>query len=149
MPSPFQFGLNSGDDSLPSTTADGVSFLDSVVEFTCPVCVDSDLMVGSLGNTQVCICESCKGFVIDSATMGDMIHHLRGTYQGADDRPVPINAEELDKQIDCPVCFQTMYTHPYYGPGNVVINSCNSCKINWLDEGELAAIVRAPGLRGR
>ncbi len=38
-----------------------------------------------------------------------------------------------------------MDTHPYYGPGNVVIDSCESCQAVWLDFGELRQIVNAPG----
>jgi Zn-finger nucleic acid-binding protein len=43
-----------------------------------------------------------------------------------------------------------MATHPYYGPGNVVIDTCTACDLVWLDFGELAQIVDAPGRdRGR
>ena len=38
-----------------------------------------------------------------------------------------------------------MTTHPYYGPGNVVIDSCEPCDLVWLDFGELKQIVDAPG----
>ena len=37
-----------------------------------------------------------------------------------------------------------MDTHYYAGPGNIVIDDCASCELNWLDAGELMAIVRAP-----
>jgi hypothetical protein len=38
-----------------------------------------------------------------------------------------------------------MDTHPYYGPGNVVVDNCARCAVIWLDCGELAAIRDAPG----
>ena len=38
-----------------------------------------------------------------------------------------------------------MATHPYYGPGNVVIDTCETCELVWLDFGELKQIVDAPG----
>jgi hypothetical protein len=38
-----------------------------------------------------------------------------------------------------------METHPYFGPGNVVIDSCAGCELIWLDFGELKQIVAAPG----
>ena len=38
-----------------------------------------------------------------------------------------------------------MITHPYFGPGNVVIDSCEHCELVWLDFGELQQIVDAPG----
>ena len=38
-----------------------------------------------------------------------------------------------------------MSTHPYYGPGNIVIDSCEGCDAVWLDFGELTQITDAPG----
>jgi Zn-finger nucleic acid-binding protein len=40
-----------------------------------------------------------------------------------------------------------MDTHPYGGPGNVIIDTCENCSLNWLDYGELQHIVRAPDER--
>ena len=38
-----------------------------------------------------------------------------------------------------------MDTHFYGGPaGNVVIDDCAACELNWLDKVELTRIVRAP-----
>ena len=34
-----------------------------------------------------------------------------------------------------------MSTHPYYGPGNVIIDSCETCNLVWLDFGELKRAV--------
>jgi Zn-finger nucleic acid-binding protein len=43
-----------------------------------------------------------------------------------------------------------MNVHPYYGPGNVVIDTCSRCDLVWLDFGELQQISDAPGQdRGR
>jgi Zn-finger nucleic acid-binding protein len=38
-----------------------------------------------------------------------------------------------------------METFEYYGPGNIVIDTCNSCDLIWLDYGELRKVVNAPG----
>lgn len=38
-----------------------------------------------------------------------------------------------------------MDVHPYYGPGNVAIDSCSACNLVWLDFGELRQITHAPG----
>jgi Zn-finger nucleic acid-binding protein len=38
-----------------------------------------------------------------------------------------------------------MEVHPYYGPGNVVMDSCTTCDLVWLDVGELKQISEAPG----
>ena len=37
-----------------------------------------------------------------------------------------------------------MDTHFYGGPGNVIIDDCSRCCVNWLDHGELMRIVHAP-----
>jgi Zn-finger nucleic acid-binding protein len=38
-----------------------------------------------------------------------------------------------------------MDRHPYLGPGNVVIDTCSTCDLIWLDHGELTEMVDAPG----
>ena len=37
-----------------------------------------------------------------------------------------------------------MLGHIYAGPGNVVLDSCERCQVNWLDAGELRRIAVAP-----
>jgi Zn-finger nucleic acid-binding protein len=38
-----------------------------------------------------------------------------------------------------------METHPYAGPGAVVIDFCRHCEVVWIDRGELLQIQQAPG----
>jgi len=52
-----------------------------------------------------------------------------------------LSREEPQRGIACPACHQLMDTHPYYGPGNVVINDCGGCGLVWLDFGELDRIL--------
>jgi Zn-finger nucleic acid-binding protein len=35
-----------------------------------------------------------------------------------------------------------MDTHPYYGGGRVVVDTCHRCTLIWLDAGELTVIER-------
>ncbi len=37
-----------------------------------------------------------------------------------------------------------MDTHSYAGPGNVIVDSCGTCFLIWLDRGELTRIAHAP-----
>jgi Zn-finger nucleic acid-binding protein len=37
-----------------------------------------------------------------------------------------------------------MDTHFYEGPGNIIIDDCSRCFLNWLDQGELMRVVHAP-----
>lgn len=134
-------------DTGPVATADEVTITGRGTEFLCPACIDSNLNVATILRTQVCCCPQCQGFLVDSETLGMLIQTLRATYSGAEDRPVVIDQNDLRKTLNCPTCCQTMFTHPYHGPGNAVINSCNTCKLSWFDAGEFATIIRAPGLR--
>ena len=57
----------------------------------------------------------------------------------------PLDPTEYDRTIQCPSCHQQMEVHPYYGPGNAVIDSCSSCEVLWLDHAELTSIEQAAG----
>ena len=129
------------------TAEDGLKPSGKVTDFQCPKCQIS-LEVGQLRDlVDVCFCQNCRGYVIDSETLGHVITELRSSYQGADDVPSPVNPGEMDQRENCPACWEPMDAHPYYGPGNVVIDTCMHCKLVWFDHGELARIVCAPGVR--
>lgn len=117
------------------------------VEFQCPRC-HVNLKVGTLmGKTDVCYCGSCRGFVIDNHSAGDLIEDLRASYTGPDAKPVMMNASQLEVRSHCPACGYATEAHPYHGPGNCVLDTCRHCKLVWFDHGELDVIVRAPGRR--
>jgi Zn-finger nucleic acid-binding protein len=59
--------------------------------------------------------------------------------------PSPANRRDLARRIACPACGATMLTDWYYGPGNIVIDSCPACDLVWLDAGEMRRAVDAPG----
>ena len=124
-----------------------VALSDEPVGVSCPKCV-SELRFAELHDRwRVCFCENCRGFVIDSGCLGSIVYELRAAYQGKDADPVPLNQSQLLDQWDCPACHERMETHPYHGPGTAVINSCQGCRVTWLDHRELASIISAPGRR--
>lgn len=114
--------------------------------FHCPQCKTA-LNVGKIGTTEVCYCDSCRGFVIDSQSLGQLIATRRKAYRGPDDKPIAVNLRELDLHQSCPACFETMEPHHYCGPGNVILDTCRGCQLAWLDHGEISKIARAPGVR--
>lgn len=61
--------------------------------------------------------------------------------------PRPIDTAAYQRKIQCPVCTKSMETHPYYGPGNVVVDTCGDCGYVWLDHGELKRIEEASWMR--
>ena len=90
-------------------------------------------------------CENCRGVLIARAAFATVVHRRRAWATGQPGPPVPLNRTEYDRKIACPSCKKVMATHPYYGPGNVVIDTCEPCENVWLDFGELKQIVAAPG----
>ena len=114
--------------------------------FICPVCREPNLQIAVSGETQVCACPQCSGFVIDSDSLARVIQGIRKEYVGKE-QISPFDSSQLDEIRNCPACFQQMQTHPYYGPGNAVIDSCIHCQLTWLDGTELTKIKIAPGIR--
>jgi len=116
-------------------------------DFSCPKCLTTQLEVGTIAGTQAAFCGNCRGYVIDSGSFGFLATSLRQGYTGLDDKPVLLDQAAMNEQVSCPACQTNMHAHPYYGPGNSVINSCSDCQLTWLDHGELSTIIRAPGTR--
>lgn len=114
--------------------------------FDCPRC-EVELEVGKIANTEVCFCPTCRGFVIDSESLGGLIEARRSSYAGPEDKPRPADFRELDVHGNCPACFAKMEAHHYCGPGNIILDTCMQCKLAWLDHGELSKIARAAGQR--
>ncbi len=56
----------------------------------------------------------------------------------------PRRQDPGDRILNCPQCRQVMISHLYGGPGNVAIDTCERCLVNWLDAGELRRIAAAP-----
>jgi Zn-finger nucleic acid-binding protein len=90
-------------------------------------------------------CTTCRGALVPRPTFAHVVQVRRTWATGQPAAPVALNRRELERAIACPSCSATMATHPYYGPGNVVIDTCDACNLVWLDFGELKQIADAPG----
>lgn len=135
--------------AFPSASDDAddrITPLGEASEAVCPVCA-STLCQASIDNSHVLYCEECRGMLVDSEHFAYVIQRRRADRIGPPDEPKPLDPEELGRTIDCPACGRPMEVHPYYGPGNTVIDSCARCRLVWLDPGEMSRIVRAPGRR--
>jgi len=127
-------------------SADRAHCLDSDHDLSCPVC-ERRLSSGALDGQQVGYCEQCRGVLIDNESFSEVIRSRRKKYAGEEAIPTPLDQGELLRKIRCPNCERVMDVFPYYGPGNVAIDSCESCHLIWFDHGEILAIEQAPGLR--
>lgn len=116
----------------------------------CPLC--STPLVKSLLDEDYAIehCERCRGVLIGRSSFSEAIGRRRARETGPPAPALPLDQRELKRNVPCPSCRGKMEVHPYYGPGNVVIDSCSRCDLIWLDHGELKQITEAGGRdRGR
>ena len=128
---------------LPEKNDDGVRVFDQASELNCPIC-SLPLYHSTLVRQRFLYCTHCRGALIPMAVFVVLVEALRSRRGGAVEiAPVP-EGHELARRVDCPQCHRRMDTHFYAGGGNVVLDDCSRCELNWLDAGELMTIARAP-----
>jgi Zn-finger nucleic acid-binding protein len=111
----------------------------------CPSCATA-LTAGRLEGNPVSFCATCEGMLIAMDQFVSVIEAVRAHEEPA--RTVsPRKQTPGDRTIICPGCGTPMLNHFYGGPGNVVLDTCEHCRLNWLDPGELCRIARAPEAR--
>ena len=132
-----------GTTHFPDPNPDGVRVLGEPTEYPCPRC-NVPLVLASLAGVQVDYCNQCHGLLIDMDAFLAVLEELRSRHEHAEYTGVQPDWHDLDRRTMCPKCHQQMETHPYGGGGNVIIDTCETCSMNWLDYGELQRIVRAP-----
>jgi len=95
-------------------------------------------------------CERCRGVLLPRQHFAEVVQTRRWWARTPPALPVALDQRELARTIKCPGCARPMLTHPYYGPGNIVLDTCSQCDLVWLDFRELTQITNAPGQdRGR
>ncbi len=102
----------------------------------CPVCF-TELQHAKIDRWHFLYCPGCHGLLFDSKAFLNVVLYLRQSATEPFNEPEPIDPRDLDRKIRCPDCKNTMSVHPYYGPGNFVIDTCNQCDHVWLDGGDL------------
>lgn len=129
-----------------SETLESLEFSDREAGVDCPNCQQS-LSIATMDDTKIAACRSCKGMLFQMDVLAFFVRSKRAEYKLDDVTPEPLNSNDLEIKRNCPACWQSFDTHPYYGPGNVVIDSCRNCQLIWLDQGEFSTIIKAPGQR--
>jgi Zn-finger nucleic acid-binding protein len=145
--------LQEGKDSLfcdycnqvytPPEAEDGVRILDQQSSLACPVCA-APLAHAAMAHHRVLYCAHCHGSLIKMEEFSSLLGDLRSRWRESPATPHPPEAQELRRRMNCPQCSRPMDTHYYSGPGNIVIDDCSRCELDWLDAGELMTMVRAP-----
>lgn len=129
-----------------SLEADGIRVVGTPAEsLECPVCktgmahalIDSDHPID--------FCNKCRGVLLPRSTFAGVVNKRRAWATDPPAEPIALDREALNRELSCPKCSRRFDTYPHYGPGNVVIDSCVSCDVVWLDFGEMRQMVAAPG----
>lgn len=112
-----------------------------VDERKCPTC-QTALSNGRLDGRPLLFCQCCEGVLVEMGNFVAVIDAARARVEQSGAVP-PRRQSPGDRTINCPSCQSSMLSHFYGGPGNLVIDTCERCHLNWLDPGELRRIARA------
>ena len=132
-----------GNIHVPEMNADGLRVFDQAAGPACPVCA-VPLVHATAGGHRILYCSRCHGMLISMGIFPSVVQDMKSRRENTGYVPRPFDARDLDRRIQCPQCSRQMDTHLYGGGGNVVIDDCEDCGLDWLDYGELDRIVRAP-----
>ena len=109
----------------------------------CPSCKGA-LVNALAGGRPVQVCLGCHGALVPMWSLVAVVAVVR-FFEGQSLEVLPARRQEPgDRLLVCPSCSAVMTSHLYGGPGNIVMDTCASCELNWLDPGELRRIALAP-----
>lgn len=132
---------------VADVSVDRITPTGTLLEHSCPVCSQT-MQTGLVENQRALYCMNCYGVLMRHGDFGTVVGERRAKRAGLEPaEPRPIDPGAYDRKIQCPVCTKAMETHPYYGPGNVVVDTCGDCGYVWLDHGELKRIEEASWMR--
>ena len=134
----FHFPETAGDD--------GIRILGNAQKpMACAICAQPLASAMLDESFPVHYCRNCRGVLLPRSSFATVVQTRRAWATDQPGPTIPLNRADLDRKVTCPACSAAMITHPYYGPGNVVLDNCRTCDLIWLDFGELKQIVAAPG----
>ena len=108
----------------------------------CPLCI-APLAHARLDGNALLVCRRCHGMLIGIPVFVHVVDAARAREERTN-VTLPRRQSPGDRTLTCPMCSRQMLSHIYGGPGNLVIDTCERCGVNWLDPGELRRIARAP-----
>ena len=129
-------------DWVPETNFEGVRVL-GPSDADCPTC-RTRLQHAQLLDHGLLYCEQCQGMLVPVQDFVHLTEDLRASRSAPPYSGRPPDPRDLQRVTSCPLCGSAMDTHLYAGPGNIVLDTCESCSVHWLDRGELRRIALAP-----
>jgi len=109
----------------------------------CPAC-QANLFDATIENRSVRYCTKCRGVLVLMFNFLPLVEYMRTVWRSTGANIQPRDNADADRKFACPLCGATMMGHPYGGPGNVNIDTCERCSVLWLDRNELRRVVLAP-----
>jgi Zn-finger nucleic acid-binding protein len=109
----------------------------------CPSC-QAMLSDGIIENRPVRYCTNCRGLLVAMDRFLPLVEFLRALWHSTGTNIEPRDNSDADRHLTCPLCGNILLGHPYGGPGNVNVDTCEHCSVIWLDRNELRRIVMAP-----
>lgn len=133
--------LHCGRYHFPEETDEGIGVLEEPAGADCPLC-RVPLSAALIDGESAGYCRHCRGFLTAISVFGRIVTRRRARHTRSEERPDPFDPAELKRGLQCPGCNLRMESHPYFGGGNAVVDTCERCHLIWLDAGELAIIER-------
>jgi Zn-finger nucleic acid-binding protein len=126
---------------LPKEGDEGVVIVGGKVEASCPICA-VPLLAAQIEEETVAHCGQCRGILVEMESFRVIVTRRRSLHGSAERCTEPFDPTELQRVLTCPRCHLPMDAHPYFGGGNVIVDSCEPCGVIWLDAGKSALIER-------
>src|SRR5262245_60845453 len=95
----------------------------------CPTCKQALRRATLDDRDPIEICERCKGILMAREAFARILTARRRAAQTPSVVPTRVDRGELQRHIDCPSCKGQMLTDWYYGPGNIIIDTCPTCDL--------------------
>lgn len=107
----------------------------------CPRC-NTPLSAGTYASARVFRCDNCAGIALGQASILPVLEKLAVVmYESVSiNYSAPI-IEDTTPVLSCPECHSQMERHGYMGSKQLMMDSCPSCTLVWLDPGELSTMV--------
>lgn len=132
---------------VAEVSVDRIEPTGTILDCQCPSCT-ALLQTGLVDGRRALYCNTCFGVLLRQDDFGGIVRERQAKRVGMEPvEPRPIDPAAFVRRLNCPSCDKVMETHPYYGPGNIVIDSCTACNFIWLDHGELTSVEQASAPR--